>query len=477
MTPITGIHHITAVSGSAHQNYRFYTEVLGLKMVKKTVNYDDPATYHLYYGNASAEPGTLLTFFPWEGSRKGSPGAGQVGRIYLKTSPASLDSWRQRLDRFQVAWVEGPYGLEFEDDEGLLLGIAQSSEAGEGGFWGVELPVVHPRAMAAQLESLGASRLEGNHYQLGGHHLLVTARDQPAISGAGTVHHIAFRLPDEESHRQWQAHARQQGWGATPVIDRNYFKAFYFRTEPGILFEVSSDTPGFTVDEPLEKLGQRLQLPPQYEAHRPQIESRLPALEQAYRFLREDASPQDWLLALHGTGGDEHDLLPLARRVSPSRSRLSLRGNVSEQGSARFFRRLAPGVLDEADILRRVDQMNRFLASQLPESAHVLGLGYSNGANLLAAMLLLRPHRLQGAALLRPMLPLEPEALPDLAGKPILILRGSNDSLIPASSTDRCIELFRQSGADLEVHTLDTGHALGRKDEELLAQWFSGLEP
>lgn len=472
MKPLQGIHHITAISGSAHRNYRFYTTVLGMRMVKKTVNFDDPATYHLYYGNEQADPGTLLTFFPWEGSAAGRQGAGQVGRIYLKAERGSLEAWRQRLRDHQVAFRESERGLEFHDDEGMRLGLVESDEPGSGGFWGLELLVSDSASMAAVLEKMGARRVQDGHYQMGPHHFLLVVDPQRGSSGAGTIHHLAFRLPDEDSHRQWQGLAASWGWGATPVIDRNYFKAFYFRTRQGILFEVSSDTPGFAIDEPLEVLGQRLQLPPQYEAHRARIESILPPLEVPYHYLRQLRDPKEWVLALHGTGGDEHDLVPLISRVHGRASLLSPRGNVPEQGMARFFRRLAPGVLDETDVARRAQEMEEFVRGQLPVGARLTALGYSNGANLAAAMLLLGSRQLAGAALLRPMLPLQPERLPDLSEKEVLLIRALQDPVIPAASTDRLIHTLQQAGARLQVHELPGGHELGAADQEILRAWF-----
>jgi len=354
----------------------------------------------------------------------------------------------------------------------MRLGLVESDEPGSVGFWGLELLVSDAASMAAVLEKMGARRVRDGHYQMGPHHFLLVVDPQRGTSGAGTIHHLAFRLPDEDSHRQWQGLAASWGWGATPVIDRNYFKAFYFRTRQGILFEVSSDTPGFAIDEPLSALGQRLQLPLQYEAHRARIESVLPPLEAPYHYVRQLHDPKEWVLALHGTGGDEHDLVPLVARVQGRASLLSPRGNVSEQGMARFFRRLAPGVLDEADVARRAQEMEEFVRGQLPVNARLTALGYSNGANLAAAMLLLGSSQLAAAALLRPMLPLVPDRLPDLSEKEVLLIRALQDPVIPAASTDRLIQTLRQAGARLQVHELPGGHELGAADQEILRAWF-----
>jgi predicted esterase len=266
------------------------------------------------------------------------------------------------------------------------------------------------------------------------------------------------------------------------VRDRNYFKSIYFHEPGGVLFEFATDPPGFAVDEAPDRLGSDLKLPPQYEPQRPEIERRLPPLRPqdfAHVFHRPADGRDDGttLVALHGTGGDEHDMVDLARSIGPAAAILSPRGRVSENGMARFFRRLAEGVLDEDDVVRRAHELADFLAGaarrygRAPQS--LMALGYSNGANVTAAILLLRPEIFSRAVLLRPMMPLTDFAPPELHGKDILILKGRHDNVIPAASTDRLAEALTAAGARVSLETLAAGHGLTDADLELSRRWLA----
>ena len=303
-----GIHHITAIAGNPRENVAFYTGLLGLRMVKKTVNFDDPGTYHFYYGDEAGNPGTILTFFPWAGVPRGKAGAGEVTRIDFRAPAAAHDFWAGRLAPLRPNGSgPNPFGerfLDFADPDGMALRLVFEGEAGEqawtttdidaanaiGGFHAATLTVANPQATEAVLtqvtgfrrhaEKDGIVRLRAGDAGVG---MLVDLVPAEGIgrgqSGAGTVHHIAFRAgSDAEQAEMAQALARAFRIGATEQKDRNYFRSIYFREPSGVLFEIATDDPGFAVDEPAETLGQALKLPPQYEPHRARIEAVLPRL-------------------------------------------------------------------------------------------------------------------------------------------------------------------------------------------------------
>ncbi|WP_119069713.1 ring-cleaving dioxygenase [Aggregatilinea lenta] len=311
MATLTGIHHISAITGDVQRNVDFYTTVLGLRMVKKTVNFDDPGTYHLYYGDETGTPGTLLTFFGWTGARRGQQGAGQTGAIAFAVPPGSLDYWDARLREHDVIVGErsarfGDDVLAFVDPDGQPLelipqpGVETLPTWGDGpvpseqairGFHSVTLWESDPTQTERLLtEVFGFERTgqEGSRTRYlaadGGIGTRVEIMSVPgsewAVGGSGTVHHVAFRTPDDAQQLEWMTSLRALGLNVTPVQPRFYFNSIYFREPGGVLFEIATDPPGMTVDEPLETLGQALKLPPWYESQRAVIEQQLPPLRQ-----------------------------------------------------------------------------------------------------------------------------------------------------------------------------------------------------
>lgn len=308
-SPVSGLHHITAIADNAQRNYTFYTQVLGLRFVKKTVNFDDPFTYHFYYGNEQGTPGTILTFFPWEGIGPGAQGVGLTTEIGYAVPAGSLDFWRQRLQEAGVAVLAeaerfGETVLSFQDPDGIPLSlivprIADTrtpwSAAGIGaaeatrGFHQVTLSLrdLDPTALVLT-EALGyrSQGQEGNRFRFvseattaaGIVDIVVTPDARPGRNAAGTIHHIAFRVPNDDAQMALREKILTMGLQITPQIDRTYFHSLYFREPGGVLFEIATDNPGFAVDESVANLGSALMLPPQYEAHRKAIEARLPAL-------------------------------------------------------------------------------------------------------------------------------------------------------------------------------------------------------
>ena len=309
MSPtLTGIHHVTAIASDPQRNLDFYTSVLGLRLVKLTVNFDDPGTYHFYFGNATGAPGSILTFFPWVGMRRGTVGSGQVSATAFAVAPDSLDYWQSRLAAAGVSLRDaglrfGERVLAFADPDGMpleLIGVAGLEPAGAwtgedvpaahaiAGFHGATLLVDEAAPTVALLSEMGltaAGAEDGRARYVfegatSGRVVDVVAVRDGLIGrmGAGTVHHIAWRTPDDAQQLAWRERLVQDGFNVSPVMDRTYFHSIYYREPGGILFEIATDPPGFTLDEPLEHLGERLMLPPQFEAHRATIAKHVPKL-------------------------------------------------------------------------------------------------------------------------------------------------------------------------------------------------------
>jgi glyoxalase family protein len=306
---ILGLHHITAIAGSAKKNLDFYTKVLGLRLLKKTVNFDDPGTYHLYYGDEIGSPGTILTFFPYEGARRGRAGTGMATHIGYSVPKGSFDFWIKRFEDHRVKYGTpsekfGEHIISFEDPDGLQLELvipkgSDNRKAWETdevkadvaikGFHNVLVTLRDVKGTAAVLTDIFGYKLleqDGNYYRYATDavegaaiiDLLETPAANSGLGGAGTNHHIAFRVKNEEALMKFRNKVISSGLNITDKIDRNYFYSLYFREPGGVLFEIATDNPGFTIDEPVEELGQKLLLPPQYESQRAKIESVLPDL-------------------------------------------------------------------------------------------------------------------------------------------------------------------------------------------------------
>ena len=303
------IHHVTAIAREPQRNLDFYAGTLGMRLVKLTVNYDDPGTYHFYYGDELGRPGSLLTFFPWTAGRPGRQGTGQTNGVGFAIPPASLGFWIERLLSRGVKY-EGPSRrfeeqvLEFADPDGLLLELIatprvervqgwrdgpvpaehavrgvhavtiwEDGDAGSAGF------LTRTMGFRAKGEEENRLRFESGTDGLG---TVVDLRRAPGFwrgtDGVGTVHHVAFRAADDAEQQARQEEIRQLGVGVTDVRDRTYFRSIYFREPGGVLFEIATEGPGFTLDEKPEELGTTLKLPSQYESMRERLERSLPPL-------------------------------------------------------------------------------------------------------------------------------------------------------------------------------------------------------
>lgn len=304
--PIVGLHHVTAIASNPQHNVDFYTELLGLRLIKRTVNFDDPGTYHFYFGDDTGTPGTILTFFPWPHVSRGTMGVGETSATAFGVPAESLDFWEKRLlaAHVPVEREDSRFGhtvLRFTDLDGMkleLVGQIGGPEARPArtsnvprehsitGFFGVTLCEAGFERTAAVLEKMGfwQAGVEGNRYRFSamghalGSHIDVLVQPQLMYGrmGAGSVHHIAFRAPGDDAQLQWRAELKELNLDVTPVLDRMYFHSIYFREPGGVLFEIATDPPGFMTDEPAETLGEALQLPPWYESKRKLIEQVLP---------------------------------------------------------------------------------------------------------------------------------------------------------------------------------------------------------
>ncbi|MBX9779370.1 MAG: ring-cleaving dioxygenase [Chitinophagaceae bacterium] len=305
---ITGIHHITALASDAQKNLDFYAGILGLRLVKKTVNFDAPEVYHFYYGNETGAPGTILTFFPYQGLVKGRKGKGQQTVTSFSISEKALTYWMKRLSKFGVTYQQptSRYDNEeyiyFEDTDGLGIElVANSTDHREGysngnipsensikGFYGITLAEEGyektARLLTAQMDHLLIAE-KGNRFRYSASSkpgdfidIICSPDALRGLSGSGTIHHLAFATPTDETQLQAREKLAAAGFDPTPVLDREYFHSIYFREPGGVLFEVATNPPGFAVDEDPGHLGEKLKLPPWYETHRDEIEKGLPII-------------------------------------------------------------------------------------------------------------------------------------------------------------------------------------------------------
>lgn len=312
---VLGIHHVTAIASDPQRNLDFYVRVLGLRLVKRTINFDDPGTYHFYFGDDVGHPGSILTFFPWPGASRGRQGAGQAAVVSFAVPSGAIGFWVQRLLHYGVAY-EGPIKggsptsaseqvISFKDPDGLLLEIVADQGAEERAAWDhapgiprehaihgfcrvtlwvqsgepTERILVDTLGFRLVHESGATRRFAAGD---GGPSTIVDLRSiggfPDGVEGTGVVHHVAWRVTDDANQLELRERVVRSGLAPTPVIDRQYFHSVYFREPGGILFELATDSPGFTIDESNEHLGERLMLPARYEPYRAEIEARLPVI-------------------------------------------------------------------------------------------------------------------------------------------------------------------------------------------------------
>ena len=307
MQKVKGLHHITAVAGEPQRNINFYMNVLGQRLVKKTVNFDDPGTYHFYYASQTGEPGSVMTFFPWQHMKRGTKGNGETGASAYAIAPDSYDYWLERLSTSNLNPQKSERFdervLSFGDPDGMVLELITNEDAPTlpywknspvpkehalRGFYSVSLWLASEKATGGVLELLGYKKVASEADTEGERHryrassntaayidLVIRPNKFPGQFGAGSVHHIAFRTEDDREQLEYLEYLRQHGLNVTPVQDRQYFHSIYFREPGGVLFEIATDAPGFLYDEAADELGKHLKLPDWYEPKRAEIEARV----------------------------------------------------------------------------------------------------------------------------------------------------------------------------------------------------------
>jgi len=510
----SGIHHVTLITGNVQANVDFYVGFLGLRLVKRTGGYEDARQLHLFYGDYTAEPGSLITFLVWEGGGRGQAGAGQVSELALAIDPSSIGFWLERALRHQVQ-VEGT-GQEFgepvlrlRDPDGVmikLVGAALPVLAMPESDVPAEHAIRRIRGVTllseVQEETVGFLRqyfgfrsgvAEGPIQRMvsdvGD---VLDIRDAsgfwPGAPGTGTADHVAVRATDAAEVEAVEHALRQRNSSLTNLHDRNYFTSLYVREPGGVLIEMASDGPGFTKDESVAALGTTLFVPPDEQDKAEDIKVMLPQfglpggervvyrdLIYTHRFHTPTAPSTRTLMLMHGTGGDEADLMPLARRADPHATLLGLRGRSTEEGAQRWFRSLGPWVFDQKDIAFESGALAAFLEETRSayglDTEQMVGLGYSNGANFLAAAILVQPDLLiRKAVLVRPapVLSETPEA--DLTGRHILIIAGDNDAY--RGKSEELAGVLEQAGASVRLEVVAGAHEITPRDAKVIAGWL-----
>lgn len=504
----SGIHHVTLLTRNVQANVDFYAGFLGLRLVKRTGGYEDAEQLHLFYGDAAGSPGTLITFLVWEDGATGRVGHGQVFEVALAVPPTSLGEWMTRCLQHGVA-IQGPsreFGetvLRLRDPDGFIVKlVAADMEAAHP--WGdaargptrlraVTILSEAPEETAAFMTRFGYQQgaVEGNTTRMISDTDVIDIRDGSGfvegVAGTGTADHVALRAPDVAAIEALEKRLSTLNSSPTNVHDRKYFTSLYVREPAGTLLEVATDGPGFTLDETPDRLGTTLMVPPGDENRAadlrvmlPQFampgEPRMPRRELPFvhRFFTPEDPNGSTVVLLHGSGGTEADLMPLAHRIAPRAALLGVRGRAHEEGSARWFRRLGPLSFDQADIRSEAEAFAAFVEGAITayglDSTRMIFIGLSNGANFAASVMGLQPGHIRKAILLRPMMVLEEAPKADLRAAEVLMIAGARD---PFSGFGTPLAKWLEaSGTALELHTIGAGHELSGEDETIAREWL-----
>ena len=508
----SGIHHVTLITKNVQANVDFYVGFLGMRLVKRTGGYEDARQLHLFYGDYAATPGSLITFLVWQGGSAGQAGAGQVSELGLAVPQGSIGYWLERALTHQVK-VEGT-GHEFgetvlglRDPDGVLVKLV-SADVPALDMPESDIPAEHrvKRIRGVTLLSevqeetvdflsrtfgFAKGAVEGPIQRLvsdvGD---VLDIRDAGGFwagaPGTGTVDHVAVRAVDAAEVEAVEAELRKRNSSLTNLHDRNYFTSLYVREPGNVLIEMASDGPGFTLDEPLETLGEALFMPPDaadpeaLKVMLPQFglpgDERLVYRDLIYehRFYTPETPDGTVIMLLHGTGGDGSDLMPLAHKAAPDATLLGLRGRSTETGSRRWFRSYGPAIFDQKDIRFEAGALEAFFEEARGayglDDAGLVALGYSNGANLLGAAMLLHPGLVRRAVLLRPVMVLDQTPETRLDGVAVLVVLGERDAFRGAG--ERLAEALRTAGAEVSVQLVSGGHELGDADAALVGGWL-----
>ncbi len=506
----SGIHHITGITRKIQANVDFYAGFLGLRLVKRTAGFEDADQLHLFYGDAAASPGSLITFLAWEDGSPGRVGLGQPSEIALAIRPEAIGFWltralTQNIDLSGPVQEFGEPVLRLKDPDGIIVKLV--------GAAGVEGPAPHVTKGIAARDAIqrirGATILSEKTAEtaafIGRHFGLRTVAEAGGVTrlagdagdvldirdaggfwtsapGTGTIDHVALRAPDRAAVETAAARLAEADAGDTNMHDRTYFHSLYVREPGGSLVEYATDGPGMTIDEPLETLGTRLFVPAHFLTDPDDVRARLPQFslpgeermnERDLPFIHRVHRPENpdgtAVVLLHGTGGNETSLLPFGARLAPDAVLLSPRGRSADEGYPRFFRRLTAVTFDQKDIVSEAEAFAAFIeganAAYGLDPQKTVFVGYSNGANMIGAVMLLHPGLIRNAVLLRGMNVLETVPDADLSGVNVLMVSGAAD---PYGRYAGDLEArLTAAGATVEHTLLAAGHDIGAADLDL----------
>lgn len=510
-----GIHHITLITRKVQANVDFYVGFLGLRLVKQTGGYEDATQLHLFYGDGAANPGSLVTFLVWEDGAPGRVGNGQPSEISLAIEPSSIGFWLTRALSHHVE-ISGPADelgeptLRLKDPDGVIVKLA--------GVRGFATPATWPDSTISQdhairrirgatilseVPELTESFLE-RHFGYRPEKTtefirrlvsrsgdIIDIRDAKGFwasaPGTGTIDHIAFRAADAAEVGRVHDELASSNSTITNVHDRKYFYSLYVREPGGTLLELATDGPGMGVDEPADTLGTHLFVPPERADKIDELRVMLPQfswpgeerviyrdLPFVHRFYTPEDADGSVIVLLHGSGGNETSLLPIAAKAAPRATLLALRGRAIEEGTPRWFRRFSANKFDQADIRAEAEALAAFITGAVDayrlDLARTIFLGHSNGANMLAAMMLLHPHLIRQAALLRAAMVLEQPPAADLSDVDALIVEGDVD--VFSNFGPDLADMLRDSGATVDARNIASGHGIDDADITILRNWL-----
>ncbi|PDT18511.1 ring-cleaving dioxygenase [Rhizobium sp. J15] len=512
---VSGIHHVTAVTRKVQANVDFYAGFLGMRLVKQTAGYEDATQLHLFYGDAAGTPGSLLTFLAWEDGAPGRAGYGQISEISLAIDPASIGYWLTRAMSFGLR-SEGPaeeFGepvLRLKDPDNIILKLAGAKGLASQAVWdGAAIPVEHtiqrvrgatmltekPAESRSFLETHFGYRFQANRgtidrlvSQSGD---IIDVRDARGFwsgaPGTGTVDHVAFRAPDEETLLSVRRALETTEASPTNMHDRKYFRSLYAREPGGTLIELATDKPGMIVDEEQAALGKKLFAPPDAITDLGDLKVVLPQFSMpgeprinyrelpfVHRFYTPPNPDGSVFVLLHGSGGNETTLMPLLNKAAPRATLLGVRGRATEEGFPRWYKRITPFSFDQNDIKTEAEAFAAFIEGAVKsyglDPKKVVYVGYSNGANLLNSLLYLHPNLIHKAVLLRSMPVLSDYPHADLKGTDLLVISGKTDAY---GKYARELEgRLKSSGATVDSDVIPGGHDLGDADVPIIQKWL-----
>lgn len=519
----SGLHHVTLITRKMQANVDFYAGFLGLRLVKRTAGFEDATQLHLFYGDAAATPGSLVTFLAWEDGSPGRVGHGAPSEIGLAIRPDAIGFWLTRALKFGFA-TTGPmveFGepvLRLSDPDGVIVKLVGMSGDLAGEPWTGEPwtgsgiaatdAIVNLRSVTLLSEKADetiafltrhfgfATRArEGTQTRLvSGAGDAIDIRDAsgfwPAAPGTGTIDHVALRAPDRPAVEATAGLLAEEDHGAVNAHDRKYFYSLYVREPGGALIEFATDGPGFLIDEPAETLGEALFVPEHFRLDEADARVMLPQfglpgeprtiyreLPFVHRIHEADEPDGSTLILLHGTAGNETSLLPFARRLAPAARLIGLRGRSTEEGVARFFRRKGDLVFDQKDIVAEAGALAAFVEAAVTnyrlDPERMTFIGHSNGANMLGAAMSLHPAAIRRAILLRPMKVLDDAGGEDLGGCAALMVLGEADPYVAQAGALE--EDLYKAGAAVTLRTIAAGHVLVADDIDAARDWLESL--